>query len=172
MGAGLPSHCQVFGASPLLRHLFEAALDNPADIRSKKRDFHVLGLLVDEIGSMPRLPLNAPLPAEPRLLRACQQLLDSPSQAISIEEMADWASMSRRTFTRQFLSHTGMTFVAWRQQICLLEALSQLANGVPVTEVALGLGFSSPSAFTTSFRKVLGESPARYLRKSIGTALF
>ena len=86
--------------------------------------------------------------------------------------MAAWSSMSRRTFTRHFLESTGMTFVAWRQQVCLLEATARLSHGVSVTEVAFELGFSSASAFTALFRRNLGDTPARYLTKSKAAPLF
>ncbi|MFL1416383.1 helix-turn-helix domain-containing protein [Pseudomonas fildesensis] len=167
--AGLQDRCQVFDVSPLLRHLLEAALGIGL---SSVRQHCVLTLLVDEIGAMPELPLSAPLPSEPRLAGACQRFLDAPTQNISLDEMAVWANMSRRTFTRHFFEHTGMTFVSWRQQVCLLEATARLGQGAPITEVALALGFSSSSAFTSVFRRNLGESPARYLAKSKAASLF
>lgn len=132
----------------------------------------VLTLLIDEISVMPQLPLSAPLPGEPRLARACQRFLDAPTQSLSLATMAQWSSMSRRPFTRQFLEHTGMTFVAWRQQVCLLEATARLSHGASITEVALALGFSSSSAFTSVFRRNLVDSPARYLAKSRAASLF
>ncbi|AZD75879.1 AraC family transcriptional regulator [Pseudomonas chlororaphis] len=169
---GLPEHCQVFAVSPLLRHLFEAALVIDPEQASTVRNQCVLTLLVDEIGAMPQLPLSAPLPAESRLARSCQRFLEAPTQNISISEMADWSSMSRRTFTRNFREQTGMSFVAWRQQVCLLEAMSRLSNGSSITEVAIDLGYSSPSAFTSVFRRNLGDSPGRYLARSKGASMF
>lgn len=65
-----------------------------------------------------------------------------------------------------------MTFVSWRQQVCLLEATARLSHGASITEVALGLGFSSSSAFTSVFRRNLGDSPARYLANSKAGAQF
>ena len=164
--------CQVLNVSPLLRHLLEAALTIEPAARLSVRQRCVLTLLVDEIGAMPELPLSAPLPAEPRLARACQRFLDAPTQTIALDTMAEWSSMSRRTFPRQFLEHTGMTFVAWRQQVCLLEATARLSHGASITDVALGLGFSSSSAFTSVFRRNLGDSPARYLAKSKAASIF
>ncbi|WP_248751931.1 helix-turn-helix transcriptional regulator [Pseudomonas sp. MWU15-20650] len=170
--AGLQKHCQVFEVSSLLRHLLEAALAIGPSPVSQVRQRCVLTLLVDEIGAMPELPLSAPLPAEPRLARACQRFLEAPRQTISLDEMADWSSMSRRTFTRHFHDSTGMTFVAWRQQVCLLEATARLSQGASITQVALALGFSSSSAFTAVFRRNLGDSPARYLARSKAASLF
>jgi AraC-like DNA-binding protein len=56
-----------------------------------------------------------------------------------------------------------MSFNAWRQQACLLAALTRLSNGASITEVALDLGYRSSSAFTAVFRRILGAPPSRYL---------
>ncbi|NCE87853.1 helix-turn-helix domain-containing protein [Pseudomonas sp. Q1] len=170
--AGLQERCQVFEVSPLLRHLLEAALAIEPRASLGVRQRCLLTLLIDEIGAMPELSLSAPLPVEPRLARACQRFVDAPTQKVGLDEMADWSNMSRRTFTRNFHESTGMTFVAWRQQVCLLEATARLSQGASITEVAFALGFSSSSAFTSVFRRNLGESPARYLAKSKAAALF
>ena len=59
---------------------------------------------------------------------------------------------------RLFLRHTGMTFGRWRQR--LLAAMERLARGERVLDVALDLGYESPSAFAAMFRKALGEPPS------------
>ena len=120
-------------------------------------------LLVAEIAVMPRLSLHAPLPRHPRLARACQQVSDAPSIASTLDAVAAEAGMSRRTFTRQFRADTGVGFAEWRQQVCLLAAIERLGAGQPVTRIALDLGYASPSAFTSAFRRVLGEAPSRYV---------
>ena len=72
--------------------------------------------------------------------------------------------MSRRSFTRAFLRETGLSLSVWRRQATLFAALPRLADGVPVTTVALDLGYDSVPAFTTMFRRMLGASPRRYMR--------
>ncbi|WP_342212545.1 AraC family transcriptional regulator [Serratia fonticola] len=79
--------------------------------------------------------------------------------------MAAEAGMSRRTFTRVFRAQTGVSFSEWRQQACLLAAITRLNNGESVTRVALDLGYGSSSAFTALFRRVLGVPPSLYLEK-------
>jgi AraC-like DNA-binding protein len=76
--------------------------------------------------------------------------------------------MSRRAFTRLFRRETGLSFVEWRQQACLIAALPRLSAGEPVTTVALDLGYDNPAAFTTMFKRVLGASPRNYLRRATG----
>lgn len=162
---GLPAKCQVFGVSALLRHLMSEAMDVPALYQEQSRDGHLMNLLLHEIAEMPPLSLNAPLPSEPRLAEACRQLLAHPSLEVGIEDMTRQVGMSRRTFTRLFRQETGISFVEWRQQACLLTAVVRLGNGEAITRVATDLGYSSPSAFTSVFRRVLGAAPSRYFPK-------
>jgi AraC-like DNA-binding protein len=56
-----------------------------------------------------------------------------------------------------------MTFGAWRQRLRLVRAVERLAEGAAVTDLALDLGYDSPSAFIAMFRRELGTTPGRYL---------
>jgi AraC-like DNA-binding protein len=161
--ARLPVHCTVIAVSPLLDALLSEAIDVPAEYVLGSRDDQVMRLLLEEIARMPSLPLNTPLPQDPRLARLCDALIQSPSLEIDIDTMAHKAGMSRRSFTRLFRQETGMSFSNWRQQACLLAALTRLGRGEPVTRVAMELGYSSTSAFTAAFRRTLGTAPTHYL---------
>lgn len=55
-----------------------------------------------------------------------------------------------------------MTFGQWRQQARLLRALELLATGERVIDVALALGYDSPSAFATMFRRQFDQTPSRF----------
>jgi len=161
--AGLPEHCTVISVSPLLHALLYEAADLPIEYDLGSRDDLLMRLLVDEIARMPTLPLNTPLPQDPRLARICRSLIQSPSLEVDIDSMAHKAGMSRRSFTRLFREQTGMSFSSWRQQACLLAALARLGRGQSVTQVAIELGYSSTSAFTAAFRRTLGTVPSHYL---------
>lgn len=161
--AGLPTRCRVIAVSALLHELLMEAVDLPAEYELDGRDGRLMTLLLDEIRRMPVLPLNTPLPREKRLAALCRELLDRPSLDTTIDDMARRAGMSRRHFTRTFREETGMSFAAWRQQACLLAALTRLGNGEAITQVAMDLGYGNPSAFTAAFRRVLGMAPSRYL---------
>lgn len=161
--AGLPEQCGVYGVSALLRQLIDDAIDLPALYDMDGRAGKLMALLVAEIATMPRLSLHAPLPADARLAKVCRHLLASPSIAADLDQVAADAGVSRRTFTRQFRAQTGVSFAAWRQQVCMLAAIARLSNGQPVTRVALDLGYASASAFTSAFRRILGDTPSRYL---------
>jgi len=161
--ARLSSHCSVLDTSPLLRQLLADAVKVDALYEENSRDGRLMALLLDEIAAMAPLSLNAPLPQDPRLARLCTELFQQPSLNIDLDTMAARAGMSRRTFTRLFRQQTGLGFAQWRQQACLLSAITRLAEGQAVTRVALDLGYGSSSAFTAAFRTMLGKSPSQYL---------
>lgn len=161
--AGLPARCCVVEVSALLRQLIEDAVDLPAMYDVDGREGKLMTLLVAEMAEMPCLPLNAPLPSDPRMARICQQCFTAPSIAADLDSVAAQAGMSRRTFTRQFRAQTGVSFGAWQQQVCLLTAIARLSQGQSITTIALDLGYASSSAFTAAFRRVLGDAPSRYM---------
>ena len=123
-------------------------------------------LIQYEIGTLPELPLSLPLPTDRALARLCRKFLLRPTAAQEIDDWADLLHTSRRTFTRLFRRETGLSFVTWRQQACILAALPRLMAGASVTRTALDLGYENPAAFTTLFKRILGAPPREYLLSS------
>jgi AraC-like DNA-binding protein len=121
-----------------------------------------MALLTAEIDRAPVVPLAVPFPHSPGLAGACHRFLAEPDANSTIDAWAEALALHRRAFTRLFRRETGMSFVAWRQQACLLAALPRLAAGEPVTTIALDLGYDSPSAFATMFKRCLGIPPSHY----------
>jgi AraC-like DNA-binding protein len=165
---GLPDGLRVVGVTGLMRSLIVEAVTLPADTQPAGRAGLVLNLLLHEIPNLPEQPLGLPFPAEPRLAALCRRFVAAPSPHATIDEWADAAGMSRRTFTRLFHRQTGLSLSTWRRQACLFAALPRLADGEPITRVALDLGYDSVPAFTTMFRRMLGTSPRAYMRGSRG----
>ena len=154
--------CRVVGVSPLLRQLLVAAASVPPEYEQEGRDGLVMRLLVAELAQAPVVPLSAPFPKSPALAARCHAFLERPSAHDTIDDWSDAVGLSRRAFTRAFRRETGMSFAEWRQQACLLASLPRLAAGEPVTSVALDLGYDSPAAFATMFRRLAGVPPSRY----------
>lgn len=162
----LPTACCVVAVSPLLRELVVRASELPIDYDESGPDGRIFALILDEIRALPILPLHLPWPADKRLKRICEALHCDPSDTRTLNQWARHADASGRTLARLFRSETGMSFGAWRQQARLLAALGRLADGEAVTNVALDLGYQSPSAFTSMFRRALGDAPTRYFGPS------
>ncbi|MGH8146964.1 MAG: AraC family transcriptional regulator [Rhodanobacteraceae bacterium] len=159
----LPANCNVIGVSNLLRELILEACRLPVEYSLGGRDERVISLILDEIRSAQHIPLSVPMPSNERLHRICKAILVDPGDHKTLDNWANEAAMGRRTFTRMFRRETGISFATWRQNVRLLDALSRLAEGHSVTETALDVGYSSPSAFTAMFHRAFGVSPTNYL---------
>lgn len=157
-------HCRVLQVSPLLRELIRHFSTLPEAYAEDGAEGRLVQVLLDQLGCAPQVELVLPLPAEPRLHRLCKSLQAQPE---SQEGLADWSrtlGVSERTLSRLFLRETGLTFRAWRQRLRLLSALPALERGERVTDVALGCGYESLSAFIAAFREQFGATPGEFFR--------
>lgn len=154
--------------SPLLQALMQTLVENEQQAQPEAARVElIMPLLLDEIRRAPAGPVcNLPLPSDRRLLSICQQLLQAPASSDTLEAWGQRVGASSRTLARLFRDQTGITFTQWRQQLRLSEALVQLAQGQTVVRIANQLGYQSPSAFISMFRRLMGETPQRFLRIS------
>jgi AraC-like DNA-binding protein len=166
----LPQDCQVVAVSPLMRSLLLESVDIAPEYDGGTREALVMSLLLHELIRLPTLPLCLPFPRHEGLARRCRAFLSVPQPHDTIDAWSAALNMSRRTFTRLFRKETGLTFSAWRQQACLFAAMPRLAADDAVTTVALDLGYDSPAAFTTMFKRLLGVPPSRYFSTRDGGA--
>ena len=157
--------CRVVEVSDLLKVLILEMARIGTDYVPSGREGRIVELLIDELKAMPSAPFHAPMPEDYRLLRVCREILANPADKRSLDDFADLAGMGRRTFTRLFKEQIGMGMAAWRQQVRLMQAISMLSTGRPVTTVAFEVGYDSPSAFTAMFNRSFGMPPSRYLSR-------
>ena len=169
-GAGMPASCVVLNVTPLLKELVVRAVALPESYDENGDDGLVMQLLMAEVRRLPRCALDLPLPESPDLTRLCERLLDDLSARRPCNLDALELKTSTRTLYRRFLRETGITFARWKQQARLLESIRRLAEGVPVTTVALDLGYASPSAFSSMFRRAVGTPPRVFTSNSDGIA--
>ncbi|AWG34284.1 MULTISPECIES: AraC family transcriptional regulator [Alcaligenes] len=162
--ADLPAHACTLRTSGLLREAVLRACSwelIPAAPLPQEQA-HIASVILDEIRTLPVEPFGLPLPRDPRLQRIARALIADPSNNQGMEHWASWAAVSLRTLSRRFVTETGFNFTAWRQRARLMRSLEMLAAGVPVATIAYDLGYSSPSAFISLFRRSFGHTPANY----------
>ena len=75
-------------------------------------------------------------------------------------ELVGKSGASLRTLERCFAIETGLALGEWRRRVRLFHALHRLQAGAKVTEVALDVGYASPSAFSQAFQRAMGRSPS------------
>lgn len=167
--------CRVLEVSTLLRELVEALVDlemPPLDASSGTqvqygRRYEAIGhLVLDELRRARPVRLGVDLPDDRRLRRLCQAIVQHPGRHDSLRAWTGDAGISARTATRLFREQLGTTFVQWRQQVLLAQALALAARGASVKDIAAQLGYASPSAFSAMVRKAVGSPPSRFFRIS------
>lgn len=162
----LLSNTQAVGISALLRELICAAMAVQQPYHPGTRDGRLMRLILDEVRALPVLPLHIQMPSDARLMRICAQLQQQLDDASTMAEWAQRLALDVKTIQRLFVKETGMTFGQWRQQARLLRALELLATGEKVIDVALALGYESPSAFSTMFRKQFDQTPSQFFAEA------
>ena len=160
----LPTQCQVVDISPLLRELILEAIAVAPPYRPDSRDGRLMTLLLDEVAVLPSLPLRLSHPSDPALAKICRAIASVPDDRSTLSDWASKLGIAAKTIQRRFVRQTGMTFGQWRQQSRLCTALELLAAGTKIVDVALALGYDSPSAFSAMFKRQFGSVPSAYFR--------
>ncbi|MDY0189273.1 MAG: AraC family transcriptional regulator [Desulfuromonas sp.] len=157
-----PSSCCVVAVSTLLKELILYATTLPRLYPLEGASARLMRVILDQIQVMDVKPLSLSIPAQPKLKQIFSQLCAAPGDKRTLEEWGNSVGATKRTLSRLFQADIGMSFSQWRQQIRILEALRRLAQGEAVTSVAIDLGYDSPSAFISMFKKALGKTPGQY----------
>ena len=155
--------CVVLEVTPLLRELIVRASDESAGA-AEDHDL-LMRLLVAEIRRLRTCAFDLPLPASADLMQLCERTMADLAERHSERADAEHVSQSARTVYRRFLKETGISFARWKQQARLLEAIRRLSAGAAVTAVAFDLGYQSPGAFSTMFRRALDIAPRDFIRE-------
>jgi AraC-like DNA-binding protein len=160
----MPERCRVVAISSLMRSLMAEAVALPITYDHEGRSAAIMKLIRYEVGRLRELPLSLPLPTDKALARRCLKFSASPKANAKIDDWARSLHLTRRTFTRLFRRETGLSFVAWRQQACILAALPKLTAGASVTQTATDLGYDNPATFSALFKRTLSVAPREYIQ--------
>jgi AraC-like DNA-binding protein len=156
---------RVLVVSPLLRELV-LGMELPHHAGDEDHQRSISTLVLAEMAHAPTQPLGVPMPdpqrGDRRLRALCEAVLNAPAQHATLTEWAAHSGASERTLARLFRDELGTGFQRWRQQVVLAHALSMLARGTPVSQVAAASGYASDSAFSAMFRAALGQPPSRF----------
>jgi len=93
-------------------------------------------------------------------------------RSIGLDDLAALAALSRSHFCTAFRYATGCTPYEWLTRLRLERAQLLLrAPQARITDVALAVGYQTPSAFTAAFRRHTGATPSDYRRCFFGPDL-
>lgn len=103
--------------------------------------------------------------ADWQVKRVTTYMRDHLDQDISLEEIAAVVGLSRFHFCTAFRLATGQTPHQWLTALRISRARQLLAEpSVAVTDIALAVGYQTPSAFASSFRRFVHVTPTEFRR--------
>jgi len=152
-----------------LADLIERELGSRAAGQAMLLDALVEALVVSMLRGLPaRTAANRN--RDPRIARAVELVHDRYADALTIDELARAAAMSRYHFSRAFRAELGASPYRYLQQVRVERARELLRTSRrSVTEVAFAVGFSDLGRFSRAFRAQVGCLP-REARSAARTA--
>ena len=104
-----------------------------------------------------------------RLSLILEWMTQNLSASHTLDELAERALMSRRTFTRRFRQMTGTTVGQWllNQRLAFAQRILETTNK-PIEIVAETAGFASPALFRRCFGQAFGIKPSVYRKEFYG----
>lgn len=101
--------------------------------------------------------------SDPVTARALSMMHKDVAYAWTVGMLAKQCAVSRSTFATRFRSVVGIGPIEYLQRWRMALAKDALRAGTrSVGEIALSVGFQSPSAFSTAFTRAVGCSPTRF----------
>lgn len=94
-------------------------------------------------------------------------LEDNYSEQLSLQEISEFAKVSKSYLCKEFRDYTGKTISEYINYLRCIKAKEFLiSTDIPISEISYICGFSEPNYFTRKFRQIMGKTP-RDIRKEI-----
>lgn len=122
----------------------------------------------DAVSDIGALTLESPRGglADWQVRRVTQYMHEHLGEEIGLGELAALVGLSRFHFCTAFRQATGHTPYNWLMTLRIEEARRQLNNrALEITDIAMAVGYQTPSSFAAAFRKIVGMTPSGYRRQ-------
>ena len=122
-----------------------------------------LTLLLYELAAQSQKAMRS---VTPDIELAIRYIREHITEELTIEELAALCGLSASQFKQKFKAQVGIAprhYINYRK---IQTAKKLLADGIPVTEVAMALDFNSSSYFTVVFKRYNACSPSEYAQKN------
>lgn len=152
--------CSVLELRPFMRALVDHVSETPS-VRDAAAAKPLLAVLRDQIPQQRELPLFVPAVKSPLARRIAEALGTDLGDTPRIVDLAGAMAVSARTLERAFAADCGMPLGEWRQRTRMCRAITLLAAGGKVQDIALEVGYATPSTFVAAFKKYVGTTPGQ-----------
>jgi AraC-like DNA-binding protein len=137
----------------------------PIAYETSERARLIMDLLLKELDWSDGLSLPLLRVGDRRLQSIVDGILANPGGHNSLTGWARHVGASPRTIARSCRRELGMPFVQVRRHLRLQAALPRIADGEPITAVALDVGYDTAAAFSSAFTRCLGMPPSQFFEK-------
>lgn len=121
--------------------------------------------------SSPYMKISSHNLEEKRLSKVINYISEYYDQDISLEKMADLASLTTQSFCRYFKKRTNKTFIQFLNEYRIGKACVLLIeNKLTISEIWCELGFNTSTNFNRIFKNMYGCTPMEYRKKYVGEA--
>lgn len=109
-------------------------------------------------------PVSYPYPKDAGLIKIAEYLSENTESSFSLDEIARRFGYSSRTLSRLFKEDIGFSYVRFVRAIRITKALELIAEDKhTVSEIAMAVGYTSLSAFSNVFERVVGIRPSEFM---------
>lgn len=142
------------------KRLHAAILEGATEIEQQSR-------LAECVGTLFRSHAERPVPSMPGavklpLLRARAFLIDHCAHAVTLDQVAAVAGLSRFHFLKEFTAEFGLPPHSYQIHLRIERSLPLLRQGVGLALVAEKIGFNDQSHFIRHFKRIMRVTPGRY----------
>lgn len=100
--------------------------------------------------------------ADPKIGPALGLMHADVARRWKVDELAAAVAMSRTTFSERFRTLVGMTPIDYLTEWRIAKAGAALREGESIASIAESIGYGSEAAFSSAFKRIVGQSPGRY----------
>lgn len=166
LSQSMPDRPCALAVGPVLRAILDEFARIDVRLPTTPQEERMAAVALDQILSASRLDAYLPFASTQFLQNILDDAKTRLHQQMSTEQVALQFNLTTRTLERRCKSELGIGFGEWRQRLRFALALDALAEGVTIQKISYQLGYSSPSAFISMFRRLSGQTPEQY-RKSL-----
>ncbi len=144
----------------LLLYLVEKYTDRPTAILASK----FFAIEIDRESQAAFMMFNGQRGHEDDDIKKAQDFIEKNFQdKITVDQLAGWCAMGRRSFERRFKKATNNTVVEYIQRVKMEAAKRSFESSRKnINEVMFDVGYTDTKAFRTIFKKITGLTPIEY----------
>jgi transcriptional regulator GlxA family with amidase domain len=154
---------EAAGLTSSFQRLFDGvAMEQP--YRSAMLRNALEGLVIETTLLLARsLAIDEPASIRPAILEAKCCIEAEFSEPLHVADLAALACMSPKHFFETFTKDIGKTPHQYLLEVRLQHAKQRLlSTDIPITQLALGVGFSSGQHLASAFKRLTGQTPSEF----------